>query len=99
MKPTIETEHRKRAARRLLLALVFFAFYLLHQDSWLWYTATPLVLGFLPIGLFYHLVYTLTASLLMILLVSWAWPVHLEEIGPIEQEASDDERPLRAGER
>jgi len=52
--------------------------YLLHQDFWLWRESRPLVLGFLPPGLFYHAVYTLAAALLMAALVRWAWPDHLE---------------------
>ena len=52
--------------------------YLLHQDLWFWREARPLVLGFLPIGLFYHAAFTLVAALVMWLLVKAAWPAHLE---------------------
>ena len=41
--------------------------------------ATPLVFGFLPIGLFYHGCYTIAISLLMWALVKFAWPSHLEK--------------------
>lgn len=50
----------------------------LHQDAWLWRDRT-LVLGFLPVGLFYHACYTLAAALLMWLLATYAWPTHLDE--------------------
>ena len=53
--------------------------YLLHQDLWFWREARPLVLGFLPIGLFYHAAFTLVAALVMWLLVKAAWPAHLED--------------------
>jgi len=53
---------------------------LLHQDFWLW-TNKTLVFGFLPIGLAYHIFYTLLASATMALLVRYAWPKHLEEMG------------------
>ena len=53
--------------------------YLLHQDIWFWREARPLVLGFLPIGLFYHAIFTLAASVVMWLLVRVAWPSHLED--------------------
>jgi hypothetical protein len=46
--------------------------YLLHQDFWFWREARPLVFGFLPIGLFYHVVYTIAASGVIWLLVSCA---------------------------
>jgi len=64
--------------KKTLLVLATLALYLLHQDVWLWRSARPLVLGFLPIGLFYHAVYCVLAALLMRLLVVQAWPGHLE---------------------
>jgi hypothetical protein len=64
--------------KRALLALATLAAYALHQDFWFWTSYRPLVLGFLPIGLFYHLCYALGASALMWLLVRHAWPHHLE---------------------
>jgi len=65
--------------KRLLLVMIVVALYLLHQDFWFWRTAQPLVLGFIPIGLFYHACYTVAVSLMMWLLVKHAWPEHLEE--------------------
>jgi hypothetical protein len=62
-----------------LLALAVTAFYVLHQDLWLWRRARPLVFGFLPVGLFYHAAYSVAAALLMWLLVAKAWPARLEE--------------------
>ncbi len=64
--------------KQLLLIFLIVALYLVHQDFWFWNSATPLVFGFLPIGLFYHLVYTLVISGVMWLLVQMAWPAHLE---------------------
>jgi hypothetical protein len=64
--------------KRLLLTLAVIALYVLHQDFWFWRTATPFIFGFLPIGLFYHLCYTLAVALLMWLLVKHAWPAQLE---------------------
>lgn len=65
--------------KRLPLIIAVIALYLLHQDFWFWRAARPLILGFLPIGLFYHIVYTLAISALMWALVKHAWPSHLEE--------------------
>jgi hypothetical protein len=70
--------------KKSLLALATLALYLLHQDVWLWTRARPLVLGFVPIGLWYHAVYCLLAALLMRLLVVHAWPAHLERGLPNE---------------
>ena len=65
--------------RRALLVLAVAVLYVLHQDLWFWRTARPLVFGFVPIGLFYHACFSVAASLLMWLLVTHAWPGHLEE--------------------
>lgn len=75
--------------RGLLLALIVTVFLLLHQDFWFWRTAHPLVFGFLPIGIFYHACYAIGASLLMWLLVRFAWPSHLEK-------GTEKEEPVKA---
>jgi uncharacterized protein DUF3311 len=62
----------------LLLAAAIVGLYALHQDVWFWRTATPLVFGFLPVGLAYHGAYCVAASLLMWTLTKVAWPAHLE---------------------
>ncbi len=56
--------------------------YLLHQDIWFWRTARPLVFGFLPIGLFYHVAFTAAVSLVLWLMVGVMWPAHLEREQP-----------------
>lgn len=73
--------------RKILLVLAVATLYVLHQDIWFWRTARPLVFGFVPIGLFYHACFSVAASLLMWLLVTFAWPGHLEqEIEQLEPE-------------
>jgi hypothetical protein len=67
--------------RRSLLIFAVLAVYALHQDLWFWRAARPLVFGFLPIGLAYHAGFSVLAALLMWLLVSQAWPKHLEGDG------------------
>ena len=64
--------------KRAALAITLIALYVLHQDVWFWRTAKPLVLGFLPIGLFYHACYTLIVALVLAVLVRYAWPSELE---------------------
>ena len=61
-------------------ALMAAALYALHQDFWFWREARPLVFGFLPIGLFYHIAYTVATSALMFVLVRSYWPAHLENV-------------------
>ena len=53
--------------------------YVLHQDFWFWREARPLVFGFLPIGLFYHAAFTVASAGVLWLLVTFAWPTHLDD--------------------
>jgi uncharacterized protein DUF3311 len=64
---------------RLLAVAAVVLLYVLHQDFWFWREARPLVFGFLPIGLFYHAVFTVASSFALWLLVTFAWPSHLED--------------------
>ena len=75
--------------KRLLLASLVVVLYVLHQDWWNWTTPYPLVLGFVPIGLFYHVCYTLAAAALMAVLVALAWPDHLEAEARERSEAAE----------
>lgn len=51
---------------------------ILHQDNWLWNNDT-LVLGFIPIGLFFHACISLAASLTWLLATKFAWPTDLHD--------------------
>ncbi len=64
--------------RSVLLTLAVLVLYAVHQDFWFRDVARPLVFGFLPIGLFYHVVLCLAIAGLMWVLVRYAWPVQLE---------------------
>lgn len=68
--------------KTFVLAALVIAIYLLHQDSWNWQKAEPLIFGFLPIGLAYQAGYSILAAALMAVLVSVAWPKHLENVEP-----------------
>lgn len=50
----------------------------LHQDFWLWNDAT-LWFGFMPVGLLYHICFSIAAALLWASAVIWAWPSEVEE--------------------
>lgn len=63
--------------KSILLVVAVAALYILHQDIWFW-RSSYLVFDFIPIGLFYHAVFSIAAALLMWLLVTYAWPSHLE---------------------
>ena len=64
--------------KSILLVVAVAALYILHQDIWFW-RSPYLVFGFIPIGLFYHGLFSIAAAFLLWLLVSYAWPYHLEE--------------------
>jgi hypothetical protein len=64
--------------KRILLTLLVAVVYLLHQDFWNWKRIEPLVLGFLPVGLAYHVGFSILAAGTMAVLVHFAWPKHLE---------------------
>jgi hypothetical protein len=65
--------------RHALLAVLVAAVYVLHQDLWFWKSAHPILFGVLPIGLAYHILYSIVVAGLMWLLVRYAWPAHLED--------------------
>lgn len=75
----------KRAVYLLLIALA-----LLHQDFWLWDDPT-LVLGFLPVGLAYHAVYSLVVAGAWYLTLRYAWPSDMEAFA--EERDEDLSRP------
>jgi hypothetical protein len=71
----------KRSVRSALLYAALVALYLLHNDLWLW-NDPSLVFG-LPVGLMYHVGFALATSVVLTLLVIYAWPDHLDrESGP-----------------
>lgn len=51
---------------------------ILHHDFWLWDNRS-LVFGFMPIGLFYHAVFSIACAVVWAMAVKFAWPTHLEE--------------------
>jgi hypothetical protein len=62
---------------RWVIAILVAALFVLHQDFW-WWDNRSLVLGFIPIGLFYHACFSLAAGLLWALATRIAWPDEIE---------------------
>jgi hypothetical protein len=75
--------------KKALLVIAVVALYVLHQDVWFWRTPYPLVFGFIPIGLFYHACFSVAVSLVLWMLVKYAWPSHLEE-ETVQSEAKEE---------
>ena len=63
---------------RSLVWFLVLALFVLHQDLW-WWDSRTLVLGFMPVGLFYHATFSVAASLVWALANKLAWPEHIEE--------------------
>jgi hypothetical protein len=69
---------RSKPARYALYSTLV-VMYVLHNDFWLW-SDGRIVLG-LPVGLLYHIIYAAVTSVLLFLIVRFAWPYHAERGG------------------
>ena len=67
-----QSSYAKRAVY-IFLVLLFF----LHQDFWFWDDGS-LVMGFIPVGLVYHIGYSVIAAIGWCLVIKHAWPSQLE---------------------
>lgn len=56
---------------------------ILHQDFWWWNSIEPLVFGFIPIGLAYHIGVSITAGILWALAVHYCWPRDVDVADPL----------------
>ena len=72
------------------LLLLTLGMIVVHQDFSNWAKIDPRFLGFLPVGLWYHALYCVAASLLLWMFVAFAWPKHLEQV---EREVSGADEP------
>jgi|688.fasta_scaffold10787_5 hypothetical protein len=70
----------------LISITAFVALFILHHDFWNW-GSTALVFGFMPVGLAYHVGYSIAAGLLWYLVCRFAWPHSIEKWA----EQKDDE--------
>jgi hypothetical protein len=63
---------------KTIVYILGIALLILHQDSWLW-ADRRIIFGFLPIGLGYHVAFSLLSAALWALAVKFAWPTHWEQ--------------------
>jgi hypothetical protein len=71
-----------------IIWIAFVILFLLHHDFWLW-NDKSLLLGFLPVGLAWHMGYSVAAAILWALATRFAWPSAWErwaESGPESEE-------------
>ena len=72
----------------ILLTVTFLLVLFLRHDYWNWDTPGYLLFGFLPVGLWWQALVTILASIMMWLMVTLAWPAHLEN--PAAPSSSSD---------
>ena len=72
--------HRRRTPPIIaaLLTFIFLLVLFLRHDYWNWDNPGHLLFGFLPVGLWWQALVTILASITMFLMVTLAWPSHLE---------------------
>jgi hypothetical protein len=63
--------------KRIVPALIILLA-ILHQDFWWWNSIEPLVFGFIPIGLAYHVGVSIVAALFWAMAVKFCWPETVE---------------------
>ncbi len=66
----------------------------LHQDNWFWNDGT-LVFGFLPIGLFWHALISIGASMTWFMATQIAWPIHQQ---PAKEQPGNEATGRQGGE-
>ena len=59
----------------------------LHHDFWLWDKAEPLVFGFLPPGMAYHVFYSIAVAGAWALAIRYAWPRDIEAFAARESDS------------
>ena len=86
--PKRVTQHHSKERGAVWILVI--ALLILHQDFWYW-DDTTLVFDFMPIGLFYHAVFSIVAAGVWAMAVKFAWPTHLEKWADEFEDAADAE--------
>ncbi len=69
------------------------ALIIVHQDFWFWDTYEPLVFGFMPIGLAYHVLISILAAVVWFLATKYCFPI---DVGELETENTSSQKQDRA---
>ena len=64
--------------------ILFAVLFVLHHDFW-WWNDRGLVLGFMPVGLAWHVLFSIAAAGLWLLALKFAWPQHIEEWAEVSE--------------
>jgi hypothetical protein len=57
--------------------IFFVVLFLLHHDFW-WWDSSYLVFGFLPIGMAWHVLFSILVSIFWVIAVKCYWPAEIE---------------------
>lgn len=63
----------------LAVAMVMFLA-MIHQDFWNWHRIEPLIFGFIPVGLAWHVMISLLAAVLSAFIVRYCWPPFVDAL-------------------
>ena len=71
---------------KILTYVIFLALLILHQDFW-WWNNDSMVLGFLPVGLAFHVLFAIACAVLGFVAIKGIWPHELEKLSeqPLEE--------------
>lgn len=72
--------HRRGQIVGLLVLILLVV--ILRHDYWQWNTPGYLLLGFLPVGLWWQAMVSIAAAVMMGILVRVAWPQNLQDSSP-----------------
>ncbi len=75
----------KKSSMHIVVWVLIALLIVLHQDNWFWDDGT-LLLGFMPIGLFYHVCISIAASATWLLAAKFAWPADVELVEDVSDE-------------
>jgi hypothetical protein len=72
------SQSQSKVSGPLIIAGLVLLLLILHQDNWFW-TDDTLLMGFMPIGLFWHACISIAATLTWFLATKIAWP-HVDNL-------------------
>jgi len=73
---------------KFVVVALLVALAVLHHDVWWWNDAEPLVFGFMPIGLAWHVGISIVAGFAWWLAVRFCWPAGLDDDKPTDEAGS-----------
>ncbi len=76
----------KKSSMHIVVWVLIALLIVIHQDNWFWGN-DKLLLGFMPIGLFYHVCISIAASATWFIAARFAWP---DDVELIEENADEN---------